>query len=58
LTWTSLVPLFTYFPFSMEESVLARTCLPLALLMLCVFADDPHNAAAINHLAFNTNLFN
>jgi len=42
----------------MEESVLARTCLPLALLMLCVFADDPYNAAAINHLAFNTNLFN
>ncbi len=40
----------------LEESVPARTRLSLALLVLCVFADDPHNTLAVNHLALDANL--
>ena len=30
--------------------------LALTLLVLCVFADDPHHTAAVNHLALVANL--
>ena len=40
-----------------EVPVPARACLSLALLVLCVFADHPHHAAARNDLALDANLF-